>query len=130
MAGELERFLLLPLEAEAEAAAAPLLMALLVLTVVDWVRNLADKLLRLALLSGEMCTSGCADTTVMSRVEDDGWRLAPAGAPSALLSPNDSKVLFKYESRRPTRSKLSELTIAVFSMKSAAAAATAASAAS
>ena len=66
----------------------------------DCVRNLEDKLLRLDLLSDT--PSASAETTVMSKV----CRLEPS---ASSLSPRDSNVLFRYDSRLPTRSRLSVL---------------------
>lgn len=59
-----------------------------------FVKNLDVKLLILDLLKGEL-SSVSAETTVISRL--------------SFCPPSDSKLLFRYDSRRPTRSRLSEL---------------------
>lgn len=59
-----------------------------------FVKNFDVKLLKLDLLSDDT-SSVSAETTVMSRL--------------SFCSPRDSKLLFRYDSRRPTRSRLSEL---------------------
>lgn len=61
----------------------------------DFVKNFEVKLPKLDLLSDDP-SSVSAETTVMSRL--------------SFCSPSDSKLLFRYDSRRPTRSRLSELT--------------------